>query len=142
MAYARAKWPDLFGHGGAGLQGSEQQAAPLDVGIGSIDGAMDAGLQSGGGWARTRALVRDYGVAGSVLVSAMPVVLHPLALFATAGGMPTPTLLASVLVGRTVKYFIFGALALAAPGLLPARLTRAVSGSRAAQAGGEDIKSQ
>ena len=64
-------------------------------------------------------------------------------LFATAGGMPTPTLLASVLVGRTVKYAIFGALALAAPGLLPAQLTRAVSGgSRAAQAGGEDIKSQ
>ena len=113
MAYARAKWPDLFGDGGGG-------------------GALDA--EGAGGWARTRGLVRDYGVAGAVLVSAMPVVLHPLALFGVAAGMAPATLCACVLVGRTVKYAAVGGLALAAPGVL-----RLKFGGAATKAGQEEL---
>ena len=111
MAYARSNFPDLFGD---------------ELGLDDDGGGGD-----GGGWARTRALVHDHGIAGAVLMSAMPVVLHPMALFAVAAGMPVVTLCMCVLAGRTVKYCMFGGLALAAPNLLARVLGRqTTSGGR------------
>lgn len=69
-------------------------------------------------WNSTQTAVTDYGHAGAVFVSAMPIILQPLVFIGLLAGMNAGTLLACVFVGRTVKYCIMAELAVTAPRLL------------------------
>jgi len=53
-----------------------------------------------------------------MLIATMPIVLHPLLLFATMAGMKQSALLMAVLGGRTIKYFVMAQCAVRAPSLL------------------------
>lgn len=69
-------------------------------------------------WERSKELINTHGFAGTVAVSAMPIVLHPAVIFALTAGMQRWTLLAAVMLGRTIKYTIMAQLAVGAPHLL------------------------
>lgn len=69
-------------------------------------------------WDTTEHYVQAYGWGGAVLVSCMPIVLQPLICICVLAGMPSSVLLASVFIGRTIKYSIMAQLAVTAPHLL------------------------
>jgi membrane protein YqaA with SNARE-associated domain len=66
-------------------------------------------------WEKTSGLMTDYGPYGTVLASAMPVVLHPIILFGMLAGMDNTVLVVTILIGRVIKYCIMANLALTAP---------------------------
>lgn len=59
-------------------------------------------------WTKTEQLMEAYGFGGSVMVASMPIVLHPLVLFGVISGMDQTAIVASVLIGRTIKYVVMG----------------------------------
>lgn len=69
-------------------------------------------------WDRSKELIDAYGFVGTVVVSAMPIVLHPAVIFAMTAGMSRASLLTAVMVGRTIKYTLMAQLAVGAPHLL------------------------
>jgi membrane protein YqaA with SNARE-associated domain len=69
-------------------------------------------------WERSKELIHTYGFPGVVAVSAMPIVLHPAVIFAITAGMNRATLIAAVMLGRTIKYTLMAQLAVGAPQLL------------------------
>jgi membrane protein YqaA with SNARE-associated domain len=69
-------------------------------------------------WDQTSSLMREHGIVGVAAVSALPVLLQPIALFAVLSGMNLWAFVAAVFVGRTIKYFVFGYCALKAPRML------------------------
>jgi membrane protein YqaA with SNARE-associated domain len=71
-------------------------------------------------WELTAQMTREYGFSGIVAVSSLPVVLHPLVLFASAARVPPARLLTGIAVGRTLKYSIMAQLAVQAPSMLRA----------------------
>lgn len=52
------------------------------------------------------------------MVSAMPIVLHPLILFALTAGVNPMSLLLAVLIGRFCKYGLMGAFAITGSGMM------------------------
>ena len=50
-------------------------------------------------WARTEKMVSAYGAAGAVLISSLPVILHPLIAIAKLAGMSTTHLLGCIMAG-------------------------------------------
>merc|ERR1711918_19364 len=62
-------------------------------------------------WERTSSMMQQHGWLGCIAVSAMPVVLHPLILFAHLTRVGSLELLSAILLGRFIKYCAMGALA-------------------------------
>ncbi|KAJ1622401.1 hypothetical protein T492DRAFT_600528 [Pavlovales sp. CCMP2436] len=88
-------------------------------------------------WERSKGLIEDYGFLGTIGFSAMPIVLHPGVIFALTAGMNRATILAAVMIGRTIKYTVMAQLAVGAPHLLrffghrgEAKITGAAPASR------------
>lgn len=69
-------------------------------------------------WAKTTALMQSYGVVGMVVVSSLPLILHPVIAFGVLTGMSDGTILSIVLLGRSVKYLVMGYLTAHAPAAL------------------------
>mgnify|MGYP006863843809 CR=1 FL=1 len=69
-------------------------------------------------WQRATALMQEYGVPGMLLVSAMPIILHPIIAFGILSNMSNAKILAIVFAGRLVKYATIAWLAANAPGAL------------------------
>jgi len=69
-------------------------------------------------WERSKQLIHSHGFAGTVVVSAMPIVLHPAVIFAITAGMNRGALLTAVMLGRTIKYTVMAQLAVGAPHML------------------------
>jgi membrane protein YqaA with SNARE-associated domain len=70
------------------------------------------------GWGKTKALIQSYGPLGVALISAMPIALQPIILFATLAEINPAVLVGCILVGRTVKYSFMAWSLSAAPALL------------------------
>ena len=69
-------------------------------------------------WAKAMGYMETYGVGGMLLVSSLPIILHPVIAFGMLSGMDNSTILGIVMAGRTVKYLIMGWVTTSAPGLL------------------------
>ena len=54
-------------------------------------------------WAKTTAIMQQYGVAGMVLVASLPLILHPVIAFGILSGASDASILGIVLGGRTLK---------------------------------------
>ena len=54
-------------------------------------------------WAKTTAVMQQYGVAGMVLVASLPLILHPVIAFGILSGASDASILGIVLGGRTLK---------------------------------------
>lgn len=67
---------------------------------------------------RTQKYWDEYGIAGAVFISMMPIFLQPLVFIGVMAKTPMATLVTCVLVGRTIKYIIMAELAIVAPNLL------------------------
>ena len=72
----------------------------------------------GDGWPRIKEIVHDWGLIGSILVAALPIVIHPLLLFGLVAGIERLPLITAVMLGRTIKYGVMSWCALQAPGFL------------------------
>ena len=85
-----------------------------------VDAVVDSfpSIFASKGWERSKELISAHGVAGTVLVSAMPIVLHPVVIFGITAGMQHSTLLGAIMLGRTIKYTLMAQLAVGAPHLL------------------------
>ncbi len=55
-------------------------------------------------WAKATRLMQTYGLGGMLLVSCLPIILHPVIAFGMLGDMSNATILAVVMLGRTIKY--------------------------------------
>mmetsp|Transcript_130525 Transcript_130525/g.278956 ORF Transcript_130525/g.278956 Transcript_130525/m.278956 type:complete len:184 (-) Transcript_130525:103-654(-) len=69
-------------------------------------------------WSWTEGMMQSYGSAAAVPVAMMPIILHPLIVFAKLSNMSNAALLGSILVGRVLKYCIMAQMALSAPSAL------------------------
>ena len=69
-------------------------------------------------WEKTSDVMKNYGAAGTVMASAMPVVLHPIILFGMLAGMDNTVLIITIFLGRVIKYSIMANRALTAPKML------------------------
>jgi len=69
-------------------------------------------------WEETQNFMRDYGAVGTALVSALPVVLHPIILFAVLAKMEASIIIGAILIGRILKYCVMARIALVAPASL------------------------
>ena len=69
-------------------------------------------------WAKATGLMQTYGVGGMLLVSSLPIILHPVIAFGMLSGMSNTTILTIVMAGRTVKYLVMGWVTANAPGAL------------------------
>ena len=54
-------------------------------------------------WAKTTAIMQQYGVAGMILVASLPLILHPVIAFGILSGASDASILGIVLGGRTLK---------------------------------------
>ena len=54
------------------------------------------------GWMQT------YGVGGMLLVSSLPIILHPVVVFGLLSNMSDAKILSIVMAGRTIKYLTMG----------------------------------
>ena len=59
-------------------------------------------------WAKATGLMQTYGVGGMLLVSSLPIILHPVIAFGMISGMSNATILTIVMAGRTCKYLVMG----------------------------------
>ena len=75
-------------------------------------------LLSSPAWAKATGLMQSYGLGGMLLVSCMPIILHPVIAFGMLTGLSNTTILAIVMTGRTIKYLIMGWVTSNAPGML------------------------
>ena len=69
-------------------------------------------------WARTETVMGAYGALGAVLISSLPVILHPLIAIAKLAGMSNAQLLGCIMAGRTIKYTVMAQVARQAPSAL------------------------
>ena len=69
-------------------------------------------------WARTETVIGSYGALGAVLISSLPVILHPLIAIAKLAGMSNTQLLGCIMAGRTIKYTVMAQVARQAPSAL------------------------
>lgn len=69
-------------------------------------------------WTKATGLMQSYGVGGMLLVSSMPIILHPVIAFGILSGFSNTTILAIVMAGRTVKYLVMGWVISYSPGAL------------------------
>jgi len=69
-------------------------------------------------WAKATGLMTTYGVGGMLLVSSMPIILHPVIVFGILSGLSNSAILSIVFAGRTVKYLVMSYIACNAPGAL------------------------
>jgi len=69
-------------------------------------------------WAKATGLMQSYGVGGMLLVSCMPIILHPVIAFGMLSGMSNTTILSIVMAGRTIKYLVMSYVTANAPGAL------------------------
>ena len=54
-------------------------------------------------WAKTMAVMQQYGLAGMILVASLPLILHPVIAFGILSGASDASILGIVLGGRTLK---------------------------------------
>lgn len=54
-------------------------------------------------WAKAMGWMQTYGLGGMLLVSCLPIILHPVIAFGIVSGLSNPTILTVVFVGRTIK---------------------------------------
>lgn len=66
-------------------------------------------------WVFTEDAMQKYGPIATVPISAMPIILHPLIVFAKLAKMSDSALLLAILIGRIAKYMIMAQMALTAP---------------------------
>ena len=88
-----------------------------DRGLSYIDESFPNMLASPA-WLKAMGLMDTYGAAGMLLVSTMPILLHPVIAFGMVAGLSNTTILLIVMAGRTVKYVTMGYLASTAPAAL------------------------
>jgi len=69
-------------------------------------------------WAKATGLMTTYGVGGMLLVSSMPIILHPVIVFGILSGLSNSAILSIVMAGRTVKYLVMSYITCNAPGAL------------------------
>lgn len=69
-------------------------------------------------WAKAMGWMQTYGLGGMLLVSSLPLILHPVIAFGLISGMSDSTILAVVMSGRTIKYIVMGWVTSNAPGAL------------------------
>jgi len=69
-------------------------------------------------WAKATGLMQSYGVGGMLLVSSLPIILHPVIAFGMLSGMSNGTILTIVMAGRTIKYIVMAYVTANAPGAL------------------------
>lgn len=69
-------------------------------------------------WAKMMGIMQGNGVAGMVGVSALPLILHPIIAFGVLSGMSDLSILAVVLLGRTIKYLVMAYITTTAPTFL------------------------
>jgi len=69
-------------------------------------------------WAKATSLMTTYGLGGMLLVSSLPLILHPVIVFGILSGLSNTTILAVVFTGRTIKYLVMAYTASTAPGAL------------------------
>lgn len=62
--------------------------------------------------------VTSYGVGGMLLVSALPIILHPVIVFGILSGLSDSTILGIVFAGRTLKYLVMSYITVHAPSAL------------------------
>lgn len=54
-------------------------------------------------WSKAERLMQSYGIGGMLIVSSLPIILHPVIAFGMISGMSNTTILTIVMAGRTVK---------------------------------------
>ena len=69
-------------------------------------------------WAKATGLMQTYGVGGMLLVSSLPIILHPVIAFGMLSGFSNAAILSIVMGGRTIKYLTMGYITATAPGAL------------------------
>lgn len=69
-------------------------------------------------WSRGEKVVAEFGWPGVAGLSALPFPLHPLVVLGVLAGMKKTSLLSALFIGRSVKYLVFGWLAVSSPGAL------------------------
>ena len=69
-------------------------------------------------WAKAMRYMETYGVGGMLLVSSLPIILHPVVVFGLLSNMSDAKILTIVMVGRTIKYLVMGWVTSNAPGAL------------------------
>jgi len=57
-------------------------------------------------WVKTQEMVNEYGTLGVFLVSALPIILHPMVFFAIIMELDGARIVAAVLFGRILKYVV------------------------------------
>ena len=62
--------------------------------------------------------VTSYGVGGMLLVSSLPIILHPVIVFGILSGLSDPAILSIVFAGRTLKYHVMSYITVHAPSAL------------------------
>jgi membrane protein YqaA with SNARE-associated domain len=62
--------------------------------------------------------VTSYGVGGMLLVSSLPIILHPVIVFGILSGLSDPAILSIVFAGRTLKYLVMSYITVHAPSAL------------------------
>ena len=69
-------------------------------------------------WAKSLGWMETYGIAGMLLVSSLPLILHPVIFFGLLVEMPRIQILTIIFTGRVVKYSVMGWIAVHAPNAL------------------------
>ncbi|KAL3903754.1 MAG: hypothetical protein SGPRY_011549, partial [Prymnesium sp.] len=69
-------------------------------------------------WLKAMGYMDRFGAAGMLLVSVLPIFLHPVVVFGLLSGMNDATILLIIMTGRTIKYLIMARVTLTAPHLL------------------------
>lgn len=59
-------------------------------------------------WAKAMGWMQTYGVGGMLLVSSLPIILHPVVVFGLLSNMSDAKILSIVMAGRTIKYLTMG----------------------------------
>ena len=66
-------------------------------------------------WAKATGLMTTYGVGGMLLVSSLPIILHPVIVFGILSGLSDTSILGIVFAGRTLKYLTMSYITVHAP---------------------------
>ena len=69
-------------------------------------------------WAKSLGWMETFGIAGMLLVSSLPLILHPVIFFGLLVELPRIQILTIIFTGRVVKYSVMGWIAVHAPNAL------------------------
>ena len=75
-------------------------------------------LLTSAAWAKATGLMTTYGVGGMLLVSSLPIILHPVIVFGILSGLSDSAILGIVMAGRTIKYLLMSYITVHAPSAL------------------------